>query len=364
MSAAEGSGGPEIRQPADLDAAWFTRALNAAGIDARVNSVAATPVGTGQVGDSIRFRLSYTGAPQGAPKTLVGKFPAADPKSFASALNGGNYVREVRFYQRLAATAEISTPKCYFADVDEHSGRYVLLLEDLAPAAQGDQLAGVSIDQARLTVEEAAKLHASHWGEAWLEDEPWIVGSRAAPRSPLSAQVFQDFWRGFSDRYGANLEQRTLKAGAVLAERIERFAEQGAKRCLIHGDFRPDNIMFATSEGGRPITVLDWQSIGLGSGAVDVGYFLAGALQPEARRSEEANLISYYQDVLRRGGVIGYEVESLRRDYAAGGLRLLYIAIAAAMRMKQTARGDQMFKQMAEAAAQHAYDNDALDLLY
>lgn len=355
---------PEIRRPQALDAQWFTRMLRATGIDAEVRSVTAEPVGTGQVGDSLRFHLEPAHASAAIPATLVGKFPAADPQSFQSGVSGGNYVREVRFYQRLAATAGIATPQCHYAEVDPDSGEYVLILEDLAPARQGDQLAGVTVDQARLAVIEAARLHASHWGDERLEEESWIVGSRAAARSPISPQVFRDFLAGFEHRFGAGLDGPTLLAGRRLAERIDRFGTAGSgARCLVHGDFRPDNLMLASPAGGHPITVLDWQSIGLGAAAIDVGYFLAGALPPDVLRVEEAGLLASYAQTLATHGVVGYAGDAVQRDHAAGGLRLLYIAIASSMRMKQTRRGDTMFMHMATCAADHIRRHDALALL-
>src|SRR6185437_10918589 len=89
----------------------------------------------------------------------------------------------VRFYQQLAPTARISTPRCWFTDVDEASHDFVLIMEDLAPAAVGDQLRGVSLEQARAVIVEAAKLHASHWADDGLDALPWVSGSKAAPAS-------------------------------------------------------------------------------------------------------------------------------------------------------------------------------------
>ena len=94
----------------------------------------------------------------------------------------------MRFYQQLAPTALIHTPRCYFTgDVEEATSEFVLMMEDLAPAEQGDQLRGVTLDQARLAVIEAAKLHASHWGDEGLDDLPWVSNAKAAP--PSAADV-------------------------------------------------------------------------------------------------------------------------------------------------------------------------------
>jgi len=174
---------PDIRRPGAVDAAWLTAVLQQGGVDAVVKSFTAKGVGTGQIGDSVRFKLDYARRGDDAPASLVGKFPAAGEQSRATGVALGNYIREVRFYQQLAPTALIHTPRCYFTDVDEATSEFVLMMEDLAPAEQGDQLAGVSLDQARLAVVEAAKLHASHWGDESLDDLPWVSGSKAAPAS-------------------------------------------------------------------------------------------------------------------------------------------------------------------------------------
>jgi hypothetical protein len=354
----------DIRRPQAIDAAWLTHALQSAGVDAVVNAFEAKPVGTGQIGDSIRFKLSYERGGEAAPATLVGKFPSADERSFQAGVSGGNYVREVMFYRQLAGSALISTPRCYLADVDAASGEFVLLMEDLAPAEQGDQLSGVTLEQARLVVDEAAKLHGSHWGDESLEAHTWIVGARASATPPLPIEFVQNSWRGFKQRYGLRLAPGVVEAGDRLSERFAAFrAMFKGPRCLIHNDFRPDNMMFATSRGGRLVTVLDWQSVALGAGPVDLGYFLAGALRPEMRRTHEAELLARYHQGLKNLGVAYYDADMLRRDYVGGAFRLLMTAFVASMRVKQTDRGDAMFMQMAGSAAEHLVEHDALRLL-
>ena len=157
--------------------------LQQGGVDAVVRAFTAKSVGTGQIGDSIRFQLDYERRGDDAPASLVGKFPSAGEESRATGGAAlGNYIREVRFYQRrLAPTALIHTPRCYFTDVDEATSEFVLMMEDLAPAEQGDQLRGVTLAQARLAVIEAAKLHASHWGDEGLDELPWVSNTKAAP---------------------------------------------------------------------------------------------------------------------------------------------------------------------------------------
>ena len=176
---------PDIRRPGAVDAAWLTAVLQNAGVDAVVSGFTAANVGTGQIGDSVRFRLEYARTAPDAPASLVGKFPAANDDSRNTGVMLGNYLREVRFYQQLAGKALVQTPRVWFTDVEEVSGEFVLIMEDLAPAQQGDQLKGVTLDQARLVMVQAARLHASFWADDMLDDLPWVSGSRAAPSSPV-----------------------------------------------------------------------------------------------------------------------------------------------------------------------------------
>lgn len=355
---------PDIRRPEAVDADWLTRALQASGIDAVVSGFDARPVGTGQIGDSIRFRLAYARASDEAPASLVGKFPSADPDSFRTGVALGNYVREVRFYQHLAGTALVSTPRCHMAEVDDATGEFVLLMEDLAPAEQGDQLRGVTLEQAERVIDEAARLHASHWGDEGLEELSWVSGTRAAPPSQATAEMVQMLWGGFRQRYAERLNPDHIEVGERLAARFDRFSGlRSGPRCLTHNDFRPDNMMFATAAGGRPVTVLDWQSVAYGAGAVDVAYFLAGALSPDARSKAEPALLRRYHVGLQALGVSGYGMDDLRRDYATGGFLLFLTAFFAAMIVKQTPRGDDMFMQMIASGSRHIQDHDALDLL-
>jgi aminoglycoside phosphotransferase (APT) family kinase protein len=174
----------------------------------------------------------------------------------------------------------------------------------------------------------------------------------------------QMLWQGFRGRYGERLTPAQVEVGERLAPRVGRLAEiRQGPRCLTHNDFRPDNMMFGGAADGRAVTVLDWQSIAYGVGAVDVAYFLAGALAPDVRRAHEPELLARYHRGLTALGVSGYSAQDLARDYAGGAFLLFLTAFFAAMVVRQTPRGDDMFMQMIGGATQHIHDHDALALL-
>jgi len=355
---------PDIRRPAAVDAGWLTAVLQDAGVDAVVRSFEAKNVGTGQIGESVRFKLTYERGGEGAPASLVGKFPSPDDTSRGTGIMLGNYLREVRFYQQLAPKALVQTPRCWFTDTDETGGEFVLMMEDLSPAEQGDQLKGVTVDQARLVVEQAARLHASFWGDETLDDLPWVQGSKAAPVSAVTPEMVSGLWQGFRMRYAARLQPHWIEVGEALTNGWSRLGErEQGPRTLAHHDFRPDNMMFGTLAGGHPVTVLDWQSFTYAPGATDVAYFLAGALTPQVRRAHEAELLEFYLAELTRLGVTGYTMGDLRRDYGVGAFQLFLTAFFASMVVVQTDRGDDMFMQMLGSAADHIVDHDALKAL-
>lgn len=352
---------PDIRMPAQVDAPWLSAVLAAGGIDAEVASFSATPVGTGQIGDSVRFVLDYSRAGDGAPASIVGKFPAAGEESRATGVSLGNYMREVRFYQQLAGTALIRTPTCYFTDVDPETHDFVLMMADLAPARQGDQLAGVTIPQARVVMEEAAKLHASHWNDETLRGFEWL--NATSGDGPFHDKVeIAALWEGFGDRYGERVTPAARTIGDALCANWEKYDRIDGPRGLNHADFRPDNMMFLDTPGGPQMTMLDWQSIGYGNPATDVAYFLAGAITPAERREHGAALLRHYTTTMDALGA-PYDPGHFERHFARGGFQLFLTAFFAAMLVTRTERGDDMFFRMLDGAADQIADTGAMALL-
>jgi len=354
---------PDIREPAAITPPWLSAVLHASGVDAEVRAFTMTPVGSGQIGDSMRFVLDYARAGDDAPRSLVGKFPAAGAESRSAGVSLGNYAREVKFYLHLAARARIRTPRVFFTAVDAASHDFVLMMEDLAPAAQGDQLRGVTLPQAFLVMDEAAKLHASHWQDDALDALAWVMGAKAAPASPLGPAVLQPVWAGFCDRYRERVTPLARSVGEALCAGITAYGNRSGPRCLTHNDFRPDNMMFATPAGGHAITTLDWQSIGYSTGATDVAYFLGGAITPAERHEYETALVDAYLAALAREGVAAYARTDFMHDYALGSFQLFLTAFFAAMVVTRTTRGDDMFFQMLNGASAQIEDHAALELL-
>jgi aminoglycoside/choline kinase family phosphotransferase len=355
---------PIAETPEALTPAWLTDALTRAGhlTDARVVDVALRPLGTGQMSDSLHVTLTYD-EPTDAPASLVAKLPAADPTSRATALALRNYEKEVRFYQHLAPGLPMRTPAVFYADIDVTTASFVLLLEDLAPAAPGDQLEGCTPEEAEIAIAELVRLHAPRWDDPALLELDWLHADPEASRQ-LMAMLMPTLWDGFRERYAADVPPHVHQAGDVLFTHLEAYLTvEDDARTIVHGDYRLDNLLFDATPGGTPIAVVDWQTCTVGSALQDVAYFIGAGLHEGDRRAGEEGLVRRYHASLVGAGVGNYDWDRCWRDYRRGTWAGLLVAVAASMMVERTERGDQMFLTMASRHARHALDLDAPELL-
>jgi hypothetical protein len=336
----------------DLTPEWLTCALGRP-----VTAVTRTQIGTGQIADSVRLEL--TSDDDDLPKTLVAKVTSAVEASRRAALMTGTYVKEVGFYADLAASLPIRTPRCYWTGFDAADAAYCVLLEDLAPAHQGDQMEGCTVEEAALAIEELALLHGPMWNAPDLDRFSWLPRS-SGTADPGTGSFVESLLAGFLDRYRERMPTEIVELVQRAVPRVSKSASKPADHTLVHGDFRNDNLMFGGTDGR--VCVLDWQTPGVGHGVADVSYFLGGSLLVEDRRAHERDLLDGYRMRLGEQGIDLGEDEcwTAYRRYAFSGLNM---AIIASMIVGRTDRGDDMFMAMATRAAQHALDLDSESLL-
>lgn len=333
--------------------AWLTGALNAAGFSGEVNDVSWQSIGAGQVGENARFTLAVTG---NLPTTLVGKFPSTDPVSKQTGVELQNYAREVFFYDKLADTVDIQTPAIYATEFDADSHDFVVLMEDLAPGVQIDQMSECSVDQAAMALEELAKLQGPRWGDPKLAEFPLLARAPADADAPSIYSLVQP---GFLERYANRLSADDERVVAEFGARQRAYGSFDGEPTLIHIDYRLDNMIFG---GPHPLTVLDWQSVNLGCALNDASYFMGTSLSPERRAKEEQQLLKHYLDVLH-----SYKVDlkwddcwQLYRRHAPAGLAM---AVIASMIVGETERGNDMFMTMATRSIAMSSELDSLSLL-
>ncbi len=342
-----------ISDPAEVTPEWLTRVLTAAGVldGGRVTGLSMTPVGTGQVGDSIH---------EGG---AASKFPSADETSRAAAATTRTYEVETRFYQQLRDRVDITTPVPYCALLDVDANEFVLIMNDLAPAEQGDQMRGCTVDEAALALDELAGLHAPVWADSTLSRLAWL--DRSTPESTeFFTQMLGSVYPTWRERYGDRVDDEVAEAGTTLVENLGAYlAYRPEPLTATHGDYRVDNMLFATEAGGAPLTVVDWQTAALGPPVTDVSYLLGTSLLPEDRAANERDLVARYHEQLLARGVTDFGLERCWEDYRRFAFAGLIMAVLASMLVGQTDRGDEMFMAMANRSGRMAIDLDTLALI-
>ncbi|WP_240809860.1 ecdysteroid 22-kinase family protein [Actinomadura sp. WMMA1423] len=335
-------------EPARLDAAWLSEVLGAT-----VTGVRWRPVGTGQMSGC--FRGELTG--DGVPARLVAKLPAADQAT--REMLKGIYRTEVRFYLDLAPTVAVRTPACRYGTLTEDATDFVLLLEDLHPGEQGDQLTGCAAGEVLDCVVNLAGLHGPRWCDQALLDLDWLHrtgpqdGDAVTGALGPATEIFID---RFADRLAAE-DKATLRAVAVhagrwITARPERFAP-------VHGDYRLDNIIFGAG-GGPGVAAVDWQTLTVGLPARDLAYFLGTGLTVSDRRTHERDLVSAYHRALAGHGVTGYSFEQCWDDYVFAFLQGPLITVLGCAYGTPTERGDEMFLAMAARSCAAIRDHGSL----
>ena len=338
---------PLIRTHDQIDAEWLAKALGRPGVE--VSEI--TRIGTGQMSQShrVRFRDGGTEA------SVVVKLASDDDNSRSTGVGMGAYAREISFYNELAERIGGPLPACHLAVYDDVEGWFTLVLEDIADAEQGDQIAGCGPDEARLALLALARIHAPVLGDLHVGAAGWLNQP-----TPLNQSLLTALLPGFLERYGDRI-------AAEHAEVCERFvavadawdADRRPPLGLVHGDYRLDNLLFA-ADG---CTAVDWQTVSWGPAMLDASYFIAGALSVEDRRSHEEALMRSYYDELVAQGVRGLSWDTCWEEYRRQCFHGIRMTVAASMVVVRTDRGDDMFMAWLARNAQQAIDLDALALL-
>ncbi|WP_241471822.1 phosphotransferase family protein [Mycolicibacterium neoaurum] len=343
------------RTPDDVTAVWLTGVLGA-----RVESVEITPIGTGQTGATYRVQLGYADTAE-LPTTFAVKLSAQDDAVRDRVALG--YRSEHAFYTGIADRVQVPVPRHYHCDIGADGGDFVLLLADLAPAEQGDQIAGCTAEEAALGARALAGLHAPSWCNSELTGLPGIPmpkpdAAMAAGMGDLAKMAAEATLERLGDRMTA--DDRATMAAALsmvtpwLLTEPHRFG-------LLHGDYRLDNMLFDPARS--TVTIVDWQTLAVGLPARDLAYFTGTSLDPEVRAASEQDLVAEYHAALTGLGVTEYDVETCWRDYRLGMLQApLIIAFGVAF-ATNTERGDEMMLAMAQRSCRAIRELDTLALI-
>lgn len=320
--------------------------------------------GIGLMGDIYRVGLDYAGTvPADAPMSIVVKLPSSFEENREQGVALGMFEAEVRFYNELAPDATAGLPQVYHAEIESGTANFVIIMEDLCDLSMVNQSDGMNAKQALAVVKTLASLHAVWWGKVQAGDLDWIpdmIGPRIEFVDQYLAQIFDAFKANFADQLPAETLAVYEKFIGNYQKINRRFAD-GSPWTLAHQDFRVENVMFG-APGSDHVVVIDWQGIGRGPGAYDLGYILGGSMEPELRRAHEQELVAAYHNRLIDCGVNDYSLEELWNDYAhshlMGGLATSVLT-GGAMDLSNE-RGKTLVATMAQRHGIAAVDHNGL----
>jgi len=225
----------------DLDAKALSQIMG--------RTVTSVVVIEGDAGTSSRARLALTG--DGVPASVFVKLAAETTTTRLIGELGRLADTETRFYNQLAPELT-GLPKAYGSALDPLTGRFVLVLEDLAAdnCEFPDTLHPLDRDQAGAIVELLARLHATFW------DRPpgWLYTASADSASLLTGPLLKTSARRIAERSNIPVE-----AGRFIDDNYRAVARliDTPPHTVMHGDAHPGNIYFRNGEAG----LLDWQAV-------------------------------------------------------------------------------------------------------
>ena len=347
--------------PNEINAEWLTYIL---GDEANVIDFEIQSIGTGQVGANFRCHLAWDHDDR--LPTVILKFAALDAQSRATGVQMGTYQREAEFYRQIAPRIDVAVPHVYYLDFVPGSADVVIVMEDLHPRVQGDQLNGCNHSEAKMALSEAALLHGAFWGDESLFELDWV--SRRDPEGIAhTVELIEALQPAFLNRYQSVLSAESTEAGAYfMREASVWFSGIPQPSTLVHGDYRLDNLMFAPTGTlrSRPLVVVDWQTVTHSHAARDVAYFVGSSFEPEDRRSHEEQLVGHYYDELtNRDDAPLVTLDEFWLNYRRFSWSGFLMAMLASMVVGRTERGDDMFVAMANRHAAQIADLGATEFL-
>lgn len=347
---------------AEVTAGWLSAVLTGPDRPVVVETVESAVVGTGQTGSTYRVDVTYDGSgDHGLPSSFAVKLPSVDPEVRERVALG--YRSEHTFYTRVADTVAVPVPTCHHIDIAGDGAEFVLLMDDLAPARQGDQLAGCTRDEAVLAARALAGLHGPRWCDPAWDALPGIVLGRPD----------RDGAQGLADIVGIAVDTTIERIGdrlpdenvatlrAVTPAIAPWLLAEPSRFSVLHGDYRLDNLMFTPD--GSAVTVVDWQTLAVGLPARDLAYFVATSVEPDARADIEDDAVRAYHEELLRHGVTGHDLEECRRDHRLAMLQIPLMTTLGFAFSAATDRGDEMAVAMLTRGCVAIRDHDTLDLV-
>ena len=278
-----------------------------------INDIVVTPIGRGFMSDLARVAITSSGGD--LPDAIILKLAAASPERRRQAVAYGSYARESAFYQHLAPTLNIRTPKCYLNLIAADGTRMALGLEDMHHWQFVNPIKGANRTQTLLAMQTAATMQAPFWQQE-------TQGQLYRDRIPTFADTFDLAIHDFNKTVPACFNIVNQKPAPRIMRLLEHHAENPpghllaltrTPQTLMHTDYRLDNMCFARDDS--TLALFDWGDYCIGPPGFDLALFLGCNLDMETRRALEPGAIRCYHDTLVAQGITGFTQDDCLNQY-------------------------------------------------
>ncbi|MFK7919105.1 MAG: phosphotransferase [Ilumatobacter sp.] len=342
----------------DITPEWLTELLRSSGdldAEATVATARVEPFGSDESMMSALYRVhvSFDGETN-APTSLVVKLSSDSEGARFIASMFGFYEREIVFYNELLPKVSIRTARCLHAEMYPDDQGFVLVLEEVTGHRQVDQVEGMNFDDAMVTVEMLADLHAPNWGADLTEISETML--------PFSSEVLQQVVpaKSLADWEMVRPMMADELPGEVVGL-IDRFGEIMPKvmddmmghDTVVHGDCRADNMLF--DDDGN-ILVLDFQLMAVCNGMFDVSYLVSQSLESAAQDRASELVDGYLARVASHG--IEVDLEHATQAYRAAVVFNIGLAISVLATEGLPERSALLGRAMMERAAREVLRTD------
>jgi Phosphotransferase enzyme family len=291
---------------------WLSRALEASSVwqGGSVTVVNATRIGAD-------YGLS------GRIHRVVAKTERVGSVSFIVKEEGSAEVeRELLFRSNCGESLRGCIPDSFGGVIDRKSGRGVLLLEDIAPAAQGDVLRGCTQTQAESVVRALAHVHGAAWSG------PAVRLPASLPRwkaSPMEADRWTDRVGRARARFPAILDRGVFRAIHGLPAQVASAVDQLKQGPVswIQVDAHLDNVLWRPD--GTAV-LLDWCNAAIGPPVTDLARFSIEGVVGVSEPDRLTALLSTYVEELEKRGTRS-RLSELRAGFALALWPLLQGAV-------------------------------------
>ncbi|MET0984032.1 MAG: phosphotransferase [Steroidobacteraceae bacterium] len=277
-----------------IDRAWFAAAIGPDVSDAQIVKVIH---GTAT---KVKVDLVYSDE----RKQTVWVKTGLEPHS-RSIGNDRVYAGETFFYRNFNGKYETRTPRCLFADTDQH-GNSAIVMEDLEQqgATFVDAALAGSPDLIARGLEAIARYQAASWMDPELDRNDYLRSGGSYDTADVLGWLWNEaHWTDYAKRQRFQAlapelrDRRLLHRAHATLRRDWRMREPWS---LSHGDAHFGQLY--TLPGGEA-RLLDWQCCQLAHWAYDVSYFLISGLSVADRRACARDLLSQHVMHLRELGV-------------------------------------------------------------